>query len=74
MYRRYRAVETFLYKARHEERVKTKIKIGREDLILYKKAPGSRYWRNCPSPNNLPPIDIEVSKPKHSYNSKKILY
>ena len=58
MYRRYRAAETFLYHARHEEKVKTKVKIGLEDLILAKKVQGSAYWRNCTIPDNFPPIDF----------------
>ena len=58
MYRRYKAAETFLFNIRHEEKLKTKVKIGKKDLILSTKVPGSSYWRKCPIPQNLPPIDI----------------
>ena len=48
MYRRYRAAESFLFNVRHEEKLKTKVKIGQKDLILLTKVPGSLYWRKCP--------------------------
>ena len=60
LYRRYRAAESHMYKVRHENKVKTKVKIGTEDLILATKAPGSSYWRMCPLPSDLPPIDLDL--------------
>ena len=41
MYRRYRAAESHLYNVRHEDKVKTKVKIGMADLVLSIKVPGS---------------------------------
>jgi hypothetical protein len=41
MYRRYRAAESHLYNVRHEDKVKTKVKIGLADLVLSIKVPGS---------------------------------
>ena len=58
LYRRYRAAETFLYNVRHEDKVKTKVKIGLDDLVLLIKSPGSTYWRKCPIPGSLPSIEI----------------
>jgi hypothetical protein len=63
MYRRYRAAESLLYNVRQEEKVKTKVKIGREDLILATKDAGSSYWRTYPIPSNLPPIEIQSTEP-----------
>ena len=63
LYRRYRAAESLLYNVRHAEKVKTKVKIGRDDLILATKAAGSSYWRTYPIPGNLPPIEIQSSEP-----------
>ena len=63
LYRRYRAAESFLYNVKHEEKIKTKVKIGRDDLILARKASGSSYWRNLPIPGNLPPIEIQSTEP-----------
>ena len=63
LYRRYRAAESVLYNVRHEEKVKTKVKIGTDDLILATKAAGTSYWRSYPIPSNLPPIEIQSTEP-----------
>ena len=57
MYRRYRGAESYLYSIRQKDRVKTKVKIGTDDLLLSTKVPGSTFWRTCPLPDNLPSID-----------------
>ena len=49
-----------MYKVRHENQVKTKVRIGFEDLVLATKAAGSSYWRMCPLPRDLPPIDLDM--------------
>ena len=58
MYRRYRGAESFLYSIRQKDKVKTKVKIGMDDLFLSTKVPGSTFWRTCPLPDNLPPMDL----------------
>ena len=60
MYSRFRAAESFLYSIRQKDKVKTKVKVGIDDFILSTRLPGSTYWRNCPLPTNLPPIDSET--------------
>ena len=60
LYRRYRAAESHMYEVRHEKKVKTKVRIGFEDLVLATKAAGSSYWRMCPLPRNLPAVDLDL--------------
>ena len=67
MYRRYRGTESFLYSVRQKDKVKTKVKIGREDFILSYKIPGSTFWQSCSLPDNLPPIDFNTVHPSE-YN------
>ena len=69
MYRRYRGAESFLYTLRQEEKVKTKVKIGKDDLFLATKLPGSSYWRKIPLPNNLPQMDFETTENIPYYRS-----
>ena len=69
MYRRFRAAESFLYNIRQTEKVKTKVKIGLDDFTLATRIPGSKVWRNCPLPNNLPPIDHDIVH--HTYRRNK---
>ena len=63
IYRRYRGAETFLYSIRQKDRVRTKVKLGVDDLLLATKVPGSNYWMSCPLPENLPSIDLLTVKP-----------
>ena len=74
MYRRYRGAESFLYSVRQKDRVRTKVKLGVDDLLLATKVQGSNYWKNCPLPDNLPSIDLPVVKTTESSflgNSRK---
>ena len=61
--RRYRGAESYLYSIRQKDRVKTKVKIGTDDLIIATKVPGSTFWRTCPLPDNLPSIDHPTVSP-----------
>ena len=45
--RRYRGAESYLYSIRQKDRVKTKVKIGTDDLLLAAQVPGSTLWRTC---------------------------
>jgi hypothetical protein len=63
IYKRYRGAETFLYNIRQKDRVRTKVKLGVDDLLLATKVPGSNYWMSCPLPENLPSIDLLTVKP-----------
>ena len=60
MYRRYRGAESFLYSVRQNNRVRTKVKVGVDDLMLATKVHGSTFWKNCSLPDNLPPIDLQI--------------
>ena len=71
MYRRYREAESFMYNLRKEEKVKTKVKIGKDDLVLATKIPGSSFWRRCPLPDNLPVIDLEALETTEEISYKK---
>ena len=53
----YRGAESYLYSLRQKDKVKTKVKIGTDDLLLATKVPGSSFWRTCPLPDDLPSID-----------------
>jgi predicted DNA-binding protein (MmcQ/YjbR family) len=69
MYRRYRGAETFLYSVRQKHRVRTKVKLGVDDLLLATKVPGSNFWRNCPLPDNLPYFDLPIVNPSPTESS-----
>jgi hypothetical protein len=59
MYDRYRAVEGLAYRLRQEEGLKTRVKLGRTDLVLSTRQPESSVWYNRILPNNLPEVNLE---------------
>ena len=63
MYRRYRAVEGFLYGVRQKDKIKTKVFIGNDDFMIASKVPGSSFWKKCSLPSNLPPIEVSKVNP-----------
>ena len=64
LYERFRALDSFAYKLRVDmrsqgEKLKTRIKVGRDDLELSLKYPNS-IWKSEPLPGGLPDVDLEV--------------
>ena len=55
MYDRFRAVEGLAYKLR-QDGLKTRVKIGRTDLLLSTRDPSLPVWSIRKLPNNLPAI------------------
>ena len=55
MYDRFRAMEGLAYKLR-QDGLKTRVKIGRTDLLLNTRDPSLPVWSNRKLPNNLPAI------------------
>ena len=60
MYARFRAIESLAYTIRHEEGLKTRVKIGRDDFTLRTKDPNTSVWTSRLLPSNLPSIDVNV--------------
>ena len=58
MYGRYRAVESLAYTIRQDEKLKTRVKIGRDDFLLSIE-PSSSVWHYRKLPNTLPQIDLD---------------
>ena len=58
MYERFRAVESIAYELRKYQKQKTRVKIGRSDIELSTREPGSSVWRKQVLPNNLPKFEI----------------
>ena len=58
MYGRYRAVESLAYTIRQDEKLKTRVKIGRDDFLLSRE-PSSSVWHYRKLPNTLPQIDLD---------------
>ena len=63
MYARFRAVESLAYSFRQEEGLKTRVKIGRSDLMLSTRHPQSSIWVNRVLPSNFPPIYLPQDIP-----------
>ena len=63
MYERYRAVESIAYEMRKKQQLKTRVKIGREDIELSVREAGSTVWRRQSLPWNLPDFDLTESRP-----------
>ena len=58
MYARYRAVESIAYDLRIRLQMKTRVKIGRDDIQLYTRDEHSIFWRMQILPDNLPKFEI----------------
>ena len=58
MYDRFRAVESLAYNLRQEAGLKTRVKIGRADLVLSTRDSTSSVWSNRELPRNLPEIKV----------------
>ena len=58
MYDRFRAVESLAYNLRQEAGLKTRVKIGRADLVLSNRDPKYSAWFNRELPRNLPEINL----------------
>ena len=63
MYERFRAVESLAYSFRQEDGLKTRVKIGRSDLMLSTRHPQSSIWVNRVLPSNFPPIYLPQNIP-----------
>ena len=64
LYERFRALDSFAYRLRMDiksqgGKLKTRIKVGRDDLELSLKYPNS-VWKSEPLPGGLPEVDLEV--------------
>ena len=59
---RAKAIREIEYNLRHVERFQTRIKMGLNDLELWKKVRGSRTkWEKVVLPANLPPVDLTIT-------------
>ena len=58
MYDRFRAVESIAYAFRRNQNHKTRVKVGRDDLELCTREPGSSIWKKQELPENLPKFEI----------------
>jgi hypothetical protein len=59
MYDRYRAVESIAYEIRKKLSQKTRVKIGRKDIVLSTREAGSVVWKRQALPDNLPKFDLD---------------
>ena len=59
MYDRYRAIETEAYKIRKDLKLKTRVKIGRNDIEFSIRDPRSTVWKRQDLPENLPKFDFD---------------
>ena len=59
MYDRYRAVESEAYKVRRDLKLKTRVKLGRNDIEFSIRDPRSTTWRKQALPDNLPEFDFD---------------
>ena len=73
MYDRFRAVESLAYNLRQEAGLKTRVKIGRDDLVLSTRDPKSSIWSNRVLPSNLPEINLEQSSSTSSGQTKETI-
>ena len=62
MYHRYSAVESYAYRIRKEENLKTRVKIGMFDFELTTRESSSYKWKKRSLPNDLPRIDVNLFK------------
>ena len=66
---RFNAINAIAYKLRYPEegqpKNKTRVKWGSSDLILYKKAPGARFWSIVDIVKPLPPVDLNAVGTPH---------
>ena len=58
MYNRYRAVESIAYEIRKNQKYKTRVKVGRDDIELSIKETGSTLWKKHLLPDSLPNFDM----------------
>ena len=65
MYERFRAVESLAYTIRKEERLKTRVKIGRTDFTLLTRDPNSSLWTTRHLSDNLPGFDQNFQPQLH---------
>ena len=63
MYERYRAVESIAYDIRKNQKLKTRVKIGRVDIELSTREVGSTIWRRKALPDNLPKLELTALSP-----------
>lgn len=73
MYDRFRAVESLAYNLRQEAGLKTRVKIGRDDLVLSTRDPKSSIWSNRVLPSNLPEINVEQSTSTSAVQTKETI-
>ena len=77
MYERYRAVEGIAFSIRQEERLKTRVKIGRYDFLLITREPSSSVWHHRKLPSNLPKMDSDQdnisSSPEISVSTESLM-
>ena len=67
MYDRFRAVESIAYDFRRNQNHKTRVKVGRDDLELCTREPGSSIWKKQVLPENLP--KFEMAEIRHALAS-----
>ena len=58
MYERYRAVESIAYDMRKTQKLKTRVKIGRNDIELSTREASSTVWKKQLLPDNLPKFEM----------------
>ena len=58
MYDRFSAAESYAYKIRKEEHLKTRVKIGQYDFELSTRDPSSSVWKKRQLPVDLPQIEV----------------
>ena len=73
MYDRFRAVESLAYNLRQEAGLKTRVKIGRDDLVLSTRDPQSSIWSYRVLPSNLPEINLEQSTSTSAVQTKETI-
>ena len=61
IYQRYRAVESLAFNIRKSLNRKTRVKLGKNDVELSVKEPGSSFWKKQVLPDHLPEIDMQYS-------------
>jgi hypothetical protein len=63
MYERYRAVESIAYDLRRRLKLKTRVKIGRNDIELNTRETASTVWRRHVLPDSLPKFEMADFRP-----------
>ena len=70
LFPRYKAVESIAYTLRQEEHLKTRVKVGIDDIELSTRNPDSKIWKRYQLEGNLPKINLNNQTTKSPPSGK----